>query len=117
MCSNGPSRGSDQEGSEHPDLIEIVCELADANPTHRKIFIHGLGWDTIAKTLTSIFCKYGEIEDCKAVTDRVSSKSKGYTFIHFKHRSGARKALKQPQKQIGNRTTPWPRPMATPINC
>ncbi|KAK7847647.1 ubp1-associated protein 2a [Quercus suber] len=103
--------------SKHLDLIEIMRELTDANPTHCKIFIHGLGWDTTAETLTSVFCKYGEIEDCKVVTDRVSSKSKGYTFILFKHQSGAWKALKQPQKQIGNRTTPWSRPIAIPISC
>ena len=103
--------------SKHPNLIEIMRELTDADPNHHKIFIHGLGWGTIAETFTSVFCKYGEIEDCKAVTNRDSGKSKGYTFILFKHQSGARKALKQPQKQIGNRTTPWPRPMATPISC
>ena len=112
--------------SKHPDLIEIVRELADADPAHRKIFIHGLGWDTTAETLTSVFGKYGEIEDCKAVTDRVSGKSKGYAFILFKHRSGARKALKQPQKQIGNRTTscqlaaagpvPAPPPLTPPVS-
>ena len=58
----------------HPDLIEIVRELADADPAHRKIFIHGLSWDTTVETLTSVFGKYGEIKDCKAITDHVSSK-------------------------------------------
>ena len=82
--------------SKHPNLIEIVREFTDVDPTHHKIFIHGLGWDTTAETLTSIFYKYGEIEDCKAVTDCDFGKSKGYAFILFKHRSGARKALKQP---------------------
>jgi heterogeneous nuclear ribonucleoprotein A1/A3 len=110
----------------HPDLIESVRELADADPAHRKIFVHGLGWDTTAETLTSVFGKYGEIEDCKAVTDRVSGKSKGYAFILFKHRSGSRKALRQPQKQIGNRTTscqlassgpvPAPPPVTPPVS-
>lgn len=110
----------------HADLIESVRELADADPAHRKIFVHGLGWDTTAETLTSVFGKYGEIEDCKAVTDRVSGKSKGYAFILFKHRSGARKALRQPQKQIGNRTTscqlassgpvPAPPPVTPPVS-
>ncbi|KAK7815152.1 ubp1-associated protein 2a [Quercus suber] len=56
----------------HPNLIEIVHELADADPAHRKIFIHGLSWDTTVETLTSVFGKYGEIKDCKAITDRVS---------------------------------------------
>ena len=47
--------------SKHPDLIEIVRELADVDPAYRKISIHGLSWDTTVETLTSIFGKYGEI--------------------------------------------------------
>ncbi|CAK9165705.1 unnamed protein product [Ilex paraguariensis] len=112
--------------SKYPELVESVEKLADLDPAHRKIFVHGLGWDTTAETLTSVFGKYGEIEDCKAVTDKVSGKSKGYGFILFKHRSGARKALRQPQKKIGNRMTscqlasagpvPAPPPTAPPVS-
>lgn len=115
-----------QAVAKHPDLIESVRGVADADPAHRKIFVHGLGWDATADALISVFGKYGEIEDCKAVTDRVSGKSKGYAFILFKHRSGARKALKQPQKKIGNRITscqlastgpvPAPPPSAPPVS-
>ncbi|KAL1817282.1 hypothetical protein DCAR_0521705 [Daucus carota subsp. sativus] len=112
----------------HPDFIENVQRLADADPAHRKIFVHGLGWDTNAETLISEFSKYGEVEDCKAVTDKVSGKSKGYGFILFKHRGGAQKALKEPQKKIGNRVTscqlasagpvpaPAPAPVAAPVS-
>ena len=71
------------------------------DPAHRKIFIHDLSWDATAETLTSMFGKYGEIEDCKVVADKVSGKSKGYTFILFKHRDDARKALKNSQKDLG----------------
>ena len=67
--------------SKHPGLIEIVRELTNADPTHRKIFIHGLDWDTRAETFTPVFCKYEEIEDCKAVTNCVFSKSKGYALF------------------------------------
>ncbi|KAG5517269.1 hypothetical protein RHGRI_037880 [Rhododendron griersonianum] len=112
--------------SKHPELMELLHKLADADPAHRKIFVHGLGWDTTAETLTSVFGKYGEIEDCKAVVDKVSGKSKGYAFILFKHRRGARKALKQPQKNIGDRVTscqlasagpvPAPPPTASPVS-
>ncbi|OIW04165.1 hypothetical protein TanjilG_00725 [Lupinus angustifolius] len=98
-----------------PDFAENVRQLADVDPAHRKIFIHGLGWDATAETLTSLFSKYGEIEDCKAVTDKLSGKSKGYAFILFKHRSGARKALKQPQKKIGNRITSCQLASAGPV--
>ncbi|KAL8146000.1 hypothetical protein AgCh_003946 [Apium graveolens] len=109
-----------------PEFIESVQRLADADPAHRKIFVHGLGWDTNAETLVSEFSKYGEVEDCKAVTDKVSGKSKGYGFILFKHRGGAQKALKEPQKKIGNRVTscqlasagpvPAPAPVAAPVS-
>ncbi|KDP37881.1 hypothetical protein JCGZ_05763 [Jatropha curcas] len=99
----------------YSDLMDSVREIADADPAHRKIFVHGLGWDTTAETLKSEFGKYGEIEDCKAVTDRVSGKSKGYAFILFKHRVGARKALKEPQKKIGNRITSCQLATAGPV--
>ena len=99
----------------HPDVADNVRQLADVDPAHRKIFIHGLGWDTTAETLTAVFGKYGEIEDCKAVTDKLSGKSKGYAFILFKHRAGARRALKQPQKKIGNRTTSCQLASAGPV--
>lgn len=112
--------------SKYPEFIDSVQKIADADPAHRKIFVHGLGWDTNAETLTSEFGKYGEIEDCKAVVDKVSGKSKGYGFILFKHRSGAQKALKEPQKKIGNRMTscqlasagpvPAPPPTAPPVS-
>jgi heterogeneous nuclear ribonucleoprotein A1/A3 len=89
----------------HPDVADRIHKVADEDPAHRKIFVHGLGWDTNTETLSNAFKQYGEIEDCKAVCDKVSGKSKGYGFILFKTRGGARKALKQPQKKIGNRMT------------
>ncbi|KAI3902263.1 hypothetical protein MKW92_011831 [Papaver armeniacum] len=94
-----------EAAEKHPDVLESIRKLADVDPVHRKIFVHGLGWDTTAETLISVFKKYGEIEDCKAVCDKVSGKSKGYAFILFKRRSSAKKALKEPQKKIGNRMT------------
>uniref|UniRef100_A0A3Q7ESL5 RRM domain-containing protein n=1 Tax=Solanum lycopersicum TaxID=4081 RepID=A0A3Q7ESL5_SOLLC len=101
--------------AKYPDFKENIQKLADKDPAHRKIFVHGLGWDTTAETLTSVFGSYGEIEDCKAVADKVSGKSKGYGFILFKHRSGARKALKEPQKKIGTRMTSCQLASAGPV--
>lgn len=112
--------------SKHPEFIESVQKIADLDPAHRKIFVHGLGWDTNSDVLTSEFGRYGEIEDCKAVVDKISGKSKGYAFILFKHRAGAQKALREPQKKIGNRMTscqlasagpvPAPPPTAPPVS-
>ncbi|KAI4348532.1 hypothetical protein L6164_009245 [Bauhinia variegata] len=94
-----------EAADKHPDVADMIRKVADEDPVHRKIFVHGLGWDTNAETLINVFKQYGEIEDCKAVCDKISGKSKGYAFILFKTRRGARNALKQPQKKIGNRMT------------
>lgn len=94
-----------EAAEKHADVADRIRRVADEDPVHRKIFVHGLGWDTTAETLVTVFGQYGPIEDCKAVSDKISGKSKGYGFILFKSRKGARKALEQPQKKIGNRMT------------
>ncbi|XP_057948643.1 UBP1-associated protein 2A [Malania oleifera] len=94
-----------EAAEKHADVADRVRKAADEDPVHRKIFVHGLSWDTTAEILISAFRQYGEIEDCRAVCDKISGKSKGYGFILFKTRKGAREALKQPQKKIGSRMT------------
>ncbi|KAJ6808674.1 RNA binding protein [Iris pallida] len=101
--------------SAHPDVLADVHRAADVDPAHRKVFVHGLGWDTNAETLTSFFRQYGEVEDCNAVIDKLTGKSKGYAFILFKHRKGARNALKEPQKKIGSRMTACQLASAGPV--
>ncbi|XP_057535775.1 UBP1-associated protein 2A-like [Amaranthus tricolor] len=89
----------------HPDVASRIRKVADEDTVHRKIFVHGLGWDSTADSLRTAFSQYGEIEDCKTVTDKISGKSKGCGFILFKSRLGARYALQNPQKKIGGRMT------------
>ncbi|XP_022989524.1 UBP1-associated proteins 1A-like [Cucurbita maxima] len=98
-------------------LIELICTTAledvnleaqiraaaDRDVTHRKIFVHGLCWDTTKETLTSGFESFGETEDCNVVLDKNTGKAKGYGFILFKSRQGAIKALKEPRKKMNNR--------------
>ncbi|XP_042480665.1 UBP1-associated protein 2B-like [Macadamia integrifolia] len=86
-------------------VISNISKAAESDPVHRKIFVHGLGWDSTSENLVSAFKQYGQIEECNVVTDKVTGKSKGYGFVLFKTRKGARKALQQPQKKIGNRMT------------
>ncbi|XP_059645366.1 UBP1-associated protein 2B-like [Cornus florida] len=84
-------------------LSDSIREAADRDVSHRKIFVHGLGWDTTRETLVSIFESFGDIEDCNVVTDRVTGKAKGYGFVVFKSRIGAMKALNEQKKRIGSR--------------
>ncbi|KAG2298560.1 hypothetical protein Bca4012_009801 [Brassica carinata] len=85
-------------------IYSAVLEAADRDVTHRKIFVYGLPWETTRETLFGVFEGYGEIEECTVVIDKVTGKAKGFGFVTFKSRKGAKEALKEPKKRILNRT-------------
>lgn len=85
-------------------IYSAVVEAADRDVTHRKIFVYGLPWETTRETLFGIFEGYGEIEECTVVIDKATGKAKGFGFVMFKTRKGAKEALKEPRKRILNRT-------------
>ncbi|KAJ0026314.1 hypothetical protein Pint_07875 [Pistacia integerrima] len=87
----------------NPSITAEIISSADSDPVHRKIFVHGLGWDATNETLMAALKLFGPIEECNVVTDKTTGRSKGYGFVLFKTRAAARKALKEPQKKIGNR--------------
>jgi heterogeneous nuclear ribonucleoprotein A1/A3 len=49
----------------HRSVLDQVRRAADVDPAQRKVFVHGLGWDTTSEVLTSAFSPFGEIEDLK----------------------------------------------------
>ncbi|GJW36732.1 UBP1-associated protein 2C-like protein [Tanacetum coccineum] len=83
--------------------LSAVRSIADTDPSHRKLFIRGIGWDTTTATLKSVFEQYGEVEEgCHCHKPRISRKC---TFVTFKHIDGAVKALVEPSKKIDGRIT------------
>lgn len=49
----------------HQSVLDQVRQAADVDPAQRKVFVHGLGWDTTNEVLTASFSPFGEIEDLK----------------------------------------------------
>ncbi|KAJ0239247.1 UBP1-associated proteins 1A [Hirschfeldia incana] len=96
ICSSSSKIGS--------SVYSAVLEAADRDVTHRKIFVYGLPWETTRDGLFAVFEGYGEIEECTVVIDKVTGKAKGFGFVTFKSRKGAKEALKEPKKRILNRT-------------
>jgi heterogeneous nuclear ribonucleoprotein A1/A3 len=88
-----------------PSLLPRVYAVADSDVQHRKLFVHGFGWDATKEDMVAAFSSYGEVEDCNMVCDRSTGRCKGYGFITFRTRKAASSALKEPHKQIGNRMT------------
>eukprot|EP00250_Pteridium_aquilinum_P026465 c33048_g1_i1 orf=401-1906(-) len=87
----------------HRDVLDGVRRLTDGDPTHRKIFVRGLGWDTTTHSLRSTFAEFGELEEAIAIIDKNTGKSRGYGFVTYKHMDGALHALKEPSKRIDGR--------------
>ncbi|KAA8516307.1 hypothetical protein F0562_016600 [Nyssa sinensis] len=96
-------------------IISRINQLAESGTLHRNLFVFGLGWDATTEQVLSVFKEYGEIEDCKVVTDKLTGRAKGYAFVLFKTRGSAHKALKQPHKMIGNRMTSCQLASAGPV--
>jgi len=86
-----------------PVTMAAVRRAAEADPASRKLFVHGLGWGAGADDLRSAFSRFGELEDCRVISDKQSGRSKGYGFVLFRSRRAALRALRRPQLQIGGR--------------
>ncbi|KAL3851378.1 hypothetical protein ACJIZ3_013260 [Penstemon smallii] len=91
----------------HPDVLEAVRAVADADPVQRKLFVRGLGWETTTEKLRQVFSAYGELDEANTIviTDKNTGKSKGYGFVTFKHIDAAILSLKEPNKKIDGRIT------------
>ncbi|KAL6145774.1 hypothetical protein ACLB2K_056459 [Fragaria x ananassa] len=83
-------------------LRKRIRRTVDVDVSHRKIFVHGLGWDTTRKVLVSAFEPFGEVEDSNLVMDKLTGKPKGYGFVLFKTHRAALKALREPKKTISS---------------
>ncbi|CAH1415935.1 unnamed protein product [Lactuca virosa] len=44
-------------------VLDAVRSIADSDPTQRKLFIRGIGWETTSEKLRSIFSSFGELEE------------------------------------------------------
>lgn len=93
-----------EEALKDPSILSRIVEKAESDPTHRKVFIHGLAWDATEDQVLQVFRPFGEVEEFKLITDKVTGRAKGYAFLLFKTRAAAKNALKNPQKKIGSRT-------------
>ncbi|KAG7171598.1 RNA-binding protein 38-like [Homarus americanus] len=64
----------------HQQAIE-ASGISQKDTTFTKIFVGGLPYHTTDKSLREHFEVYGEIEEAVVITDRQTSKSRGYGFV------------------------------------
>ncbi|CAK9325599.1 unnamed protein product [Citrullus colocynthis] len=71
--------------------------------TFTKVFVGGLAWETPTHQMRSYFEQFGDILEAVIITDKNTSKSKGYGFVTFRDAESARRACANPNPIIDGR--------------
>ncbi|XP_077109250.1 RNA-binding protein 38 [Ranitomeya variabilis] len=71
--------------------------------TLTKIFVGGLPYHTTDSSLRKYFEVFGDIDEAVVITDRQTSKSRGYGFVTMADRAAADRACKDPNPIIDGR--------------
>ncbi|XP_062198238.1 RNA-binding protein P-like [Phragmites australis] len=83
-----------EAASSDPALRARLLAAADASPSHRRLFVHGLPPHADGAALAEAFSRFGPLVDCHAVADRATGRCKGYGFVSFASRAAALRALR-----------------------
>ena len=61
----------------------------------RKLYVGNLSYQTTEPTLADLFGEVGEVLSVNLVTDRMTSRSRGFAFVEMVDQSAAQKAIDQ----------------------
>lgn len=62
-----------------------------------EVFVGNVPFEVSEADLREFFGSYGEIDQCKLITDRATGKSRGFGFVKFKSSEEAANAVKEAQ--------------------
>lgn len=71
--------------TEPEGLLALGALPGQKDTTWTKLFVGGLPYHTTDKSLREHFAVYGDIEEAVVITDRQTSKSRGYGFVRTLH--------------------------------
>ena len=60
-----------------------------------KLFVGNLSWNTAEEDLRDAFARFGEIDECRIITDRETGRSRGFGFITFVDQDCAQAAMNE----------------------
>ncbi len=72
----------------------IVCwEKIKMGESEYRCFVGGLAWATTDNSLEEAFRSFGEVTQCKVITDRETGRSRGFGFVTFSDETAMLKAI------------------------
>jgi cold-inducible RNA-binding protein len=76
----------------------------DMTTNNKKLFVGNLPFSATEDQLRDSFGQFGEIVDCKLISDRMTGRSKGFAFVEFSEESMAQAAIESMNgKDMGGR--------------
>ncbi|KAG8090557.1 hypothetical protein GUJ93_ZPchr0011g27998 [Zizania palustris] len=89
--------------SADPALLARLRAAADASPSHRRLFVHGLPPHADGPALAEAFSRFGSLAGCDVVARHDTGQCKGYGFVTFHSRAAACRALRAPRVVVAGR--------------
>jgi len=84
------------------DIACLILFFKGNVMSNSKIYVGNLSYDVTGDDLQEFFTQYGEISECKLITD-FEGRSKGFAFITFEAPQGAEAALKADGVELSGR--------------
>ena len=60
-----------------------------------KLFVGNLSWNTAEEDLRDAFSRFGQIDECRIITDRDTGRSRGFGFLTFADPDSAQAAMNE----------------------
>jgi len=64
------------------------------NPNGTRLFVGNLAWAIDDEELRYAFVPFGEVTDCKVITERETGRSRGFGFVTFASSISAERAMR-----------------------
>lgn len=76
-----------------PKQIKSHQKFPESKNSAESIYVGGIDWNTTRESLFEAFEGFGDIDDIKIVTDKITGLSKGFCFIRFLDQMSAENAI------------------------
>jgi len=86
-------------GAMYQPVFDHVREAANKDESNRKLFLHGLTWDSTSDGVKRALAGYGEVESCHVIMEKSTGKSKGFGFVTFKDMDAANAVLEVARRE------------------
>lgn len=92
-CGRGTRNASSRQSRRSSGAVSADDDRPQVGPGEVEIYVGNLSYDMTDDSLRGEFAKYGEVRSARIITNRFTSRSKGFGFVIMPNRPEAEKAI------------------------